>query len=137
MLTIDPPPRAHVGDDFLTTVEGAAEVDLHLSVHILVPVELEKRLLRVKVTGVVDQDVDAAECVDRLFDHGFDGCALTDIGTTNLRFAAGLFDGPGDTFRTVLSRQIVDENAAAPSPNVHRHRRPDLAAGAGHQRDLS
>jgi hypothetical protein len=70
--------------------------------------------------GVVHQDVDAVEGVDRLLDEGFHFSALRDVGGEGDDLAAGCRDLPGECVDPVLAPGSQDEPGSASREKLGR-----------------
>src|SRR5207237_10482403 len=83
--------RLHAGNRRATAVDDAADVDVHDAVEQGVG-RLFKRREGLRQAGVVEQDVDAAETVDRALDHGLDLFAVRYVNLRRIGVAAGCAD---------------------------------------------
>jgi hypothetical protein len=81
--------------------------------------------------GIVDQDVDGAELVVGLLDHGGDGLAVGDVGGDGDGIAALGFDGIGDRGGLVGSVAVVDGDVGAGICEGQRDGGADAAGSAG------
>src|SRR5690606_12684549 len=94
--------------------------------------------------GVVHQDVEAPEGVDRLGDHLAGGVVVGDVRVVRHGFAAtALDDVDGQigvaTFALTLDRatEVVDDDLCAVLGELQRMPSADAVAGSGDDRDLA
>ena len=83
---------------------------------------------------VVDQDVQAAEFVFHLFQHGAHGVRIGDIGVRELAAAAEFGDGPGGGFSTLFV-DVADDDVRAGAGQNPGYAGADSRGGSCHQRD--
>ena len=96
-------------------------------------------------SGVVDQDVEAAEVVDRLCDHPFRAGEVGHVLVVRGSLAPGGSDLVDDLLRGrcvvtlagELAAEVVDDHRRARGGERERVRAADAAAGAGDDRDLA
>ena len=92
-------------------MDGAIEA----SVDLLLPVvrrRLDKALAQGE-PGIVDQDIEAAEILHQLVDHGFDGVEICDVGRISLRLAALAGDFGDQRFGIVGRAAVIDRDGSA------------------------
>jgi hypothetical protein len=90
-----------------------------------------KRLL---VCGIVDQDVDAPERLDRGGDDHTRVRGVADVARYQDRLAAGIFDQPLGFGGVIVLAQIADQHVRALACEGERDRPADPAVAAGHDR---
>jgi hypothetical protein len=83
------------------------------------------------VRGVVDQDVDAAEGLDRALDDGAAMRRIADVAGDQQRLAARLLDQPLGLGRVLILRQIGDHDISALAGKGNGDRAADAAVRAG------
>ena len=92
------------------------------------------RSARFQETGVVVQDVDAAEGVDRGVDECTNRCAIRDVCANEGRHAAGLLDRR-DRLAAARLVDVGDDDAGPALGEQLGGRAADAGAGAGHDDD--
>ena len=90
----------------------------------------------VAAAGVVDEDVDFAELLERRLGERVDLRRDGDVGRHDQAFAAGLFDGVGGFVELRLGARGGDD-VGARHCELHRHRAAEAAAGAGDDCDFA
>ena len=90
----------------------------------------------VAAAGVVNQDVDFAELLDRRLGERVDLRRDGDVGRHDQAFAAGFFDGVGGLVELRLGARGRDD-VGARLGELHRHRAAETAAGAGDDGDFA
>ena len=90
----------------------------------------------VAAAGVVDQDVDFAELLDRRLGECVDLRRNGDVGRHDQTLAAGFFDGLGGLVELRLGARGGDDIGARLG-KLHRHRAAETAPGAGDDRDFA
>jgi hypothetical protein len=136
----DPAPALlhHVGDRMARTVEGAFDVAVADLLEELC-IELPDRL-RDRESGVVDEDVDAAEGIERRLHDPLRSVPFRHRIAIGDRAPARLADLPRHRLgrRRVAARaidrraEIVDDDVRAEARERERGRSPDAASSAGH-----
>ena len=84
--------------------------------------------------GVVDEDVDAAEVLERLADHRCDLVVVADVDGKGERAGADRFDLCGGFFQW-LGTASGDDDVGAGAGEIERGGAADAGAAAGHQGD--
>ena len=116
----DPEQRVDVG------LEGGVE---------LLGRDAEKRLLRLLVAGVVDEDVEAAEPGDRVGDQLLAERFVADVARQGHRLAAGRLDQLHDLARVwFLGGQVADRDVGAFARIGDRRGPADAGVAAGDER---
>ena len=88
------------------------------------------------VTGIVDDDIDATECLDARVDIALGETVFGDAADYGDRFAARVPDLRGDIVSRFLVK-IVNDELCALRGEFQCHRTPDTAAGSRDKCDLS
>src|SRR5688572_25091688 len=119
------------------TQERSVEVHVH-EARVVAPVDLQQRVeLHVaEDRGVVDQEVDAAERLDRALGHGPRRFGRADVDLDEDRLGAALPDLARDAF-AVLLLDLGDHQARALPREPFRIGLADPAARTSHDRDLA
>jgi hypothetical protein len=97
-----------------------------------------------KDPGVVDEDVEAAELVERLLDHPLGAGEVGDVLRICSGFSAGGFDLDDDLLRRRVvvafarerGTEVIDDDVRAGLRQRKRVRPADAASGAGDNRNL-
>ena len=131
----------HVGPYLADREQRRAQVHLHDEV---VPLHRYVEVTHERDGGVVHEDVDATEVLDRRGDHGGDVGFVGEVGRDSqsacagrLDLAHGLVERSGCSLRMVCGRPCRTRDAAAGLAQRHRRRRSYPTAGAGDDRDLA
>jgi hypothetical protein len=130
MLTMAPAPLARkCGEKSPVQVYGQHGVPIGQG-HLL------KRLLRPH-GGIVDEDVEAAEALDRRRDQPFDCDRIADVGQYRQRLAAGGDDFVGDGRNGMLITPSIDDYGRTRGGERQGNGTTDVAAAARDQGDVS
>ncbi len=86
---------------------------------------------------VVDQDVDPAEVLYRLYGQRRDLVFLADVGGHGVCLSAEILNFVDDFYRGLLVSEVVDDHTCALARERERDRLTDAAVAAGHDCDLT
>src|SRR5690606_39230081 len=93
-------------------------------------------------SGIMDQDMDAAEIALGMLDHRFDFGRIGDAGVARDRspaagadFVDDLRGGAAAAAAVTAAAKIVYDQGCAATRELERIGAPEAAAGAGHDRD--
>ena len=103
----------------------------------LVLVDVGDVLVGMLLAGIVDEDVEPAELLDRLPDGPFAELLVADVAGDRDRSAAFLLDDLLRLLRIVMLAQIKDCDVGAFAREQRGDGAADSAVGAGDQRDLA
>jgi hypothetical protein len=102
-----------------------------------VVVALVERPAAHHVAGVVDQDVEGAECGQGLVHDALDVGFVGDVTLDNNCLAASFAHPSGDRLGLGPAAVVVHRDPGAAAPKTLGHGRADTGAGAGHQHCLA
>ena len=129
------PPRAG-GDHRLGRLAGTEENPGEVDVNDPLPVSETNRLWRPYDGGprIVDEDVEFAEALDGLRDHGCDGGLVGDIGRDRQALAADLLQAMRRLLHSLQPPPDADDGGASLGERLGKDR-PQSRARPGHERD--
>ena len=114
--------------------EGRRDVDVDDGVPLLVGHPLDDVVPR--VAGIVDDDVDAAEALDRGVHDALAEVRRGDIAVAGHRPAAELLDERDGLLRGLVV-EVIDHDARAVAGEAQRHLAPDAPTRSGDDGDLA
>src|SRR5215217_3514365 len=123
-------PLAHVTDHRPATTEDRGEVDCHQPLPFLVG-DLPQRRVAAVDAGVVDENIQSSEALQRVLDHGSDVFEARDVGADGRHFGpvGAKVLGCGDS---ILLIPVGDHHARAGLREPFGDRIPDARCPTGH-----